>query len=150
MPKVKPTLPAEPRARARQVAALSYRKSRDGELQFLLISSRTTRRFILPKGWRMKGKTGAKAAAIEAHEEAGVFGKVAKKPFGSYRYFKRTDSEFILVKVDVYPLEVKGQRGKWLESSERAQSWLCLEDAATLLDEPALVTLLRNFAASQR
>ena len=73
----------------RQVAAVPVRRDADGRIEILLITSSTTQRFIVPKGWPMKGKSGRKAAAVEAREEAGVVGVALKKPIGTYAYWKR-------------------------------------------------------------
>ena len=68
----------------RQVAAVPVRRDADGRIEILLITSNTTQRFIVPKGWPMKGKSGRKAATVEAREEAGVVGVALKKPIGTY------------------------------------------------------------------
>ena len=67
-----------------QVAALPFRYVAPGSLEVLIITSRETGRFIIPKGWPMKGRADPEAAAIEAREEAGVVGKINRKPIGRY------------------------------------------------------------------
>jgi 8-oxo-dGTP pyrophosphatase MutT (NUDIX family) len=130
----------------RQVAALPFRVSELGSIEILLITSRDTGRFIIPKGWRKKGQKQWDAAAREAFEEAGVVGKVKSKPAGSYTYWKRGDGFFERLQVLVYPLEVKKHRISWPEKGERRMAWLPAEDAALLVDEPALASLIRTFA----
>ncbi|RWM08807.1 MAG: NUDIX hydrolase [Mesorhizobium sp.] len=130
--------------RIRQVAAIPFRLSEGGNLEILLVTSRTTRRFIVPKGWPMKGKSGRKAAAIEAQEEAGVLGKVLKQPAGTYSYWKRMASRFVRVDVVVYLLEVTEEMADWREAANRQRAWLPVADAALLIDEPELSTLLRD------
>ncbi|RWM25435.1 NUDIX hydrolase [Mesorhizobium sp.] len=130
--------------RIRQVAAIPFRLSEGGNLEILLVTSRTTRRFIVPKGWPMKGKSGRKAAAIEAQEEAGVLGKVLKQPAGTYSYWKRMASRFVRVDVVVYLLEVTEEMADWREAANRQRAWLPAADAALLIDEPELSTLLRD------
>lgn len=80
----------------KQVGVLPYRRLPSGEAEFLLITSRGTQRFVIPKGWRMKGKPDWKAAAIEAEQEAGVLGETDRNPIGQYRYWKRLRSAFVL------------------------------------------------------
>ena len=75
--------------RIRQVAAIPFRLGERGDVEVMLVTSISTRRFIVPKGWPMKGKNGRKAATIEALEEAGVLGKTLKQPAGTYSYWKR-------------------------------------------------------------
>ena len=67
----------EPRA---QFAALPWRRRADAGIEVLLITSRETRRWVIPKGWPIKGKSSAKSAAREAFEEADQKGE-------SYRVF---------------------------------------------------------------
>ncbi|PSJ51383.1 NUDIX hydrolase [Pseudaminobacter soli (ex Li et al. 2025)] len=128
----------------RQVAAIPVRVTDGGELQVMLITSRTTRRFIVPKGWPMKRKSSRKAAALEARDEAGIAGRVLKAAAGGYRYWKRIKSGFVLVEVTAYLLAVEHVLEDWKESHERARTWLAPKDAAALIDEPALAALLNT------
>jgi 8-oxo-dGTP pyrophosphatase MutT (NUDIX family) len=128
----------------RQVAAIPFQVTEGGELQVMLITSRATRRFIVPKGWPMKHKNGRKAAAVEAREEAGITGRVLKTAAGSYRYWKRLDSGFVLVEVTAYLLAVEKVFQDWKESQARARVWLASRDAAALIDEPELAALLNS------
>lgn len=130
--------------RIRQVAAIPFRLNEHGDVEVMLVTSRTTRRFIVPKGWPMKGKSGRKAATIEAQEEAGVLGKTLKQPAGTYCYWKRLANRFVRVDVVVYLLEVTEELADWEESKKRQRAWLAPADAAVLIDEPDLSTLLRN------
>jgi 8-oxo-dGTP pyrophosphatase MutT (NUDIX family) len=132
-------------AERRQVAALPFRRTPSGEIEILVITSRETGRFIIPKGWPMKRLSDPDAAAKEAFEEAGVVGKVRRKPVGDYFYWKRLDRRFKFVKVEVYALEVRDQREEWPEKNSRRYGWLSLNDAAMLVDEPGLVALLLRF-----
>ncbi len=128
-----------------QVSALPYRVRKDGSVQILLITTRETRRFTLPKGWLMKGKSPHKAAAIEAKQEAGVKGKVKPGPVGNYFYWKRDLSCFLPVRVTVYPLKAQTILSRWKERGQRLRKWLRPSEAARLVDEPQLVSLLRSF-----
>jgi hypothetical protein len=71
---------------------------------------------------------GPKSAAIEAREEAGVVGKVHRKPIGKYTYWKRLADQFRLVEVEVYPLEVSRQLETWREKQTRQMAWLSLNE----------------------
>jgi 8-oxo-dGTP pyrophosphatase MutT (NUDIX family) len=129
----------------RQVAALPYRRTPDGGLEILLVTSRETKRFIIPKGWPMCRLSDFDAAAQEAREEAGVVGKVKRKAIGSYVYWKRLEQSFELLKVDVFPLEVLECRAKWKEKSARECHWLSPAEAWLLIDEPGLADIVRKF-----
>jgi 8-oxo-dGTP pyrophosphatase MutT (NUDIX family) len=133
---------SEPR---RQYAALPWRLH-DG-LEILLASSRCTRRWIIPKGWPMKGRSPSTTAAVEALQEAGLLGKIDKKKLGSYHYQKRLrNGAVLLCRVDVFPLRVERQRKSWPEMSERVTRWFTPEEAAELVDEPELSDLIAQYA----
>lgn len=149
MPKHKKTLrKATKGERIAQVAAIPFRLNGGGELEVMLVTSRGTRRFIVPKGWPMKGKSARRAALIEAQEEAGVRGKALKKPAGSYCYWKRLSTSFVHVEVTAYLVEVAEELDAWKEIGTRQRAWLTPADAAVLIDEPELATLIRNLSAA--
>ena len=126
-----------------QVAALPFR-IKDGRIEVLLVTSRETKRWLIPKGWPMKGKKPHKAAALEAREEAGVKGEVDDKPLGHYNYWKRRAAHFDLCRVNVYPLEVSKQLRSWREKGQREAQWFGVEEAAHQVLEPALAQLIRS------
>jgi 8-oxo-dGTP pyrophosphatase MutT (NUDIX family) len=128
----------------RQFAALPYR-DRHG-LEILLLTSRETRRWVIPKGWPMKGLPPHGAAACEAIEEAGVVGRVSKKPIGTFEYIKRlTNGAPLQCSVDVFALKVAKQLTHWPEQKERTAHWFAPEEASELVDEPDLRALILAF-----
>jgi 8-oxo-dGTP pyrophosphatase MutT (NUDIX family) len=133
----------------RQVAAVPFRLTSNGEMQVMLITSRSTQRFIVPKGWTMKGKSRSEAASAEAFEEAGVSGRIIEDPVGRYRYWKRLSKRFVLVDVTVYLLSVEGEYANWDEADARQRRWLSPPAAATLIDEPELASLVEALAIPQ-
>lgn len=126
-----------------QVAALPFRIN-NGKVEVLLVTSRETKRWLIPKGWPMKGKKPHRAAAQEAVEEAGVRGEIQDKPLGHYDYWKRRAKHFDLCRVDVYPLEVSKQLASWREKDQREARWFDVEEAAHQVLEPALAELIRS------
>ena len=129
----------------RQYAALPFRYLHS--LEILLISSRDTGRWVIPKGWPMKGRKPHAAAAREALEEAGLVGQIGKRSIGSYSYVKRLKNGAPLVcEVDVFPLKVDRQRPRWREQNQRTVRWFPAEEAATLVEEPGLQALIDEFA----
>ena len=133
------------RGERRQVAALPWRRGAEG-LEILLITSRETRRWVIPKGGRMTGRTDAEAAAQEALEEAGVEGIVDERPLGQFRYLKRLKRRASRwLAVDVYALQVTAEHDDWKERSERVREWVPLEEAARRVDEPELKALIAAF-----
>lgn len=133
----------EPRT---QFAALPWRRNVAGKVEVLLITSRETRRWVIPKGWPIKGKTSAKSAAREAFEEAGVLGKVSKRPIGAYAYDKRLKSGRLQhVRVAVFALQVERETEIYPEAGQREKRWVDLVEAARLVDEPELMVVLATF-----
>jgi 8-oxo-dGTP pyrophosphatase MutT (NUDIX family) len=127
-----------------QYAALPYRVL-DG-VEVLLVTSRETGRWVIPKGWPMKGKKPYAAAEREALEEAGVVGRIRKHAIGAYRYDKRLPGGATVdCLVHVYPLAVAQQRESWREQDQRTFRWFAPEVAADMVQEPALALLLRGF-----
>jgi 8-oxo-dGTP pyrophosphatase MutT (NUDIX family) len=125
----------------RQVAALPVRR-RDGKTEVCLITTRTSARWTVPKGWPMKGRKDFTAARIEAEQEAGLVGKVGKEPIGTFSYWKRYEDHFDFVEVTVYPLDVSKTLPTWKEQAERQVQWLEPSDASTIVVEPGLAAIL--------
>lgn len=143
--RLRPEPDREPRT---QYAALPWRKRDDGTVEMLLITSRESRRWVIPKGWPMKDRAPQEAAAQEAYEEAGVVGKPGRKVVGTYHYDKRLRSGRLQhVRVMVYSLEVKEARDIWPEMVERERLWSSPAEAVGLVDEPELRALLSKFKA---
>lgn len=129
-----------------QVAALPFR-TRDGVLEVLLITSRETRQWIIPKGWRGKSRRPQDVAIREARQEAGVVGRIAKRAIGSYRYEKRLAADdAIACKVRIFPLEVERQLDDWPEKGERDLRWLKPAEAVTLITDKNLSQELKRWA----
>ena len=140
--RLRPEADREPRT---QYAALPWRRRGDG-IEVLLITSRETRRWVIPKGWPMKDRESADAAAQEAFEEAGVIGAPGRKSLGVYHYDKRLRSGRMQhVRVMVFPLEVAEERDIWPEMAQRDRNWTSPAEAAGLVDEPELRALLARF-----
>lgn len=133
------------RPRRLQVAALCHRQTKRGK-EVLLVTSRGTGRWILPKGWPMRGKTDAEAAAQEAWEEAGVKPRsVGDTPIGSYGYDKVSDAGLpVPTEAHIYPIEVEALEDDFPEAEERSRKWVSVDTAAELVDEPELRSFLKD------
>jgi 8-oxo-dGTP pyrophosphatase MutT (NUDIX family) len=126
------------------VAALCWRAS--PLLEVLLVTTLSTRRWILPKGWPVDGLSLAQSAAWEAMEEAGVTGQAAPAPLGDYHYLKaKNDGSTLLCRVSVFALAADGQRRTWPEKGARERIWLPPAQAARRVREPGLARILRDF-----
>ena len=126
----------------RQVAALPLRLAKNGAIEILLVTSRDTGRWIIPKGWTSKRIKDCKAAAREAREEAGVKGKILREAIGTYRYIKRELGNGALIEVRVFLLRVSKRCKRWPEKRERRRAWFDIEDAASRVSDPELSILI--------
>ena len=132
-----------------QYAALPYRLV-GRRVHILLMTSRGTRRWVIPKGWPMKGLKPQDAAAMEAAEEAGLIGRIDDRPIGSYRYLKQlADEKEIAVQVILFPMLISGQADSWKEQGQREHHWFHYRKAAALVAEPSLRKLIREFGRRQ-
>jgi 8-oxo-dGTP pyrophosphatase MutT (NUDIX family) len=128
-----------------QYAALPYRRRADAILEVMLITSRDTGRWVIPKGWLGTGLAGQESAAREAREEGGLVGRMDERSLGHYRYKKRLpDGSSVPCSVEVFTLEVERQLKSWPERKERDTRWFELKKAAAAVDEPELAAMIRN------
>ncbi len=134
----------------RQVAALPLRKAQDGSLEVLLVTSRDTGRWVLPKGWPSRRLKDQDAAAREAKQEAGVVGRISSKPIGNYRYRKIEGQNARLVEVSVYILKVQKEKKRWREQDERERRWFSVAMAARRVRERKLRLLLKGLGPVDR
>jgi 8-oxo-dGTP pyrophosphatase MutT (NUDIX family) len=128
-----------------QCAALPYRRLANAAIEVMLITSRDTGRWIIPKGWQDDGLGPQDSAEREAREEGGLVGRIGDTPIGQYRYRKRlSDGSSVACSVEVFPLEVKRQLKSWPERNERHTRWFMLRDAAAAVKEPELAAMIRG------
>ncbi len=124
---------------------IAWRAGEEGEPRFLLITSRDTGRWVVPRGNPIGGMAPHLSAAQEAWEEAGVTGRASGRPAGSYRYEKRKRGGAVPARVTLFPLEVEAEHDDWPEKAERRRRWFGKADAAAAVDEPGLARLLLGF-----
>ena len=127
-----------------QFAALCWRMKND-KLQICLVTSRTRKRWILPKGWPMNKQTPASAAAREAYEEAGLRGEVQDICLGVFSYAKPAKLRNAAIITLVYPMHVTRIHSNWPEKSQRRRKWFDQKKAAKKLAEPALREIVAGF-----
>ncbi len=128
-----------------QFAALPYRV-KEGKVQVLLITSRGTGRWIVPKGWPMEGKTPAQSALQEAWEEAGVKGKATSACLGVYSFTKDMgDEDELPCLAMLYPVRVKSLSKRYPERGQRRRVWMSRKKAAGRVAEPELARLISDF-----
>jgi 8-oxo-dGTP pyrophosphatase MutT (NUDIX family) len=130
-----------------QCAALCYRfRKKSATPEILLITSRDTGRWVIPKGWPMEGKMCHEAAAREAYEEAGVKGEAGAERIGFYMYDKGMDHGLkVQCMVQVYPLVVLEMLKTFPEKGSRKMEWVTFTEAAGRVAEPMLKDLILSF-----
>lgn len=132
-------------AQRTQYAALCFRVVKDRP-EILMITSRDTGRWVIPKGWPIEGLGPHDSAAQEAWEEAGVEGKAHDRLLGQYSYTKRMEkADDVPCVVAVYPIKVRTLRDKFPERAERRRKWMSPKKAAQYVHEPELAEILRHF-----
>ena len=133
---------------------MAYRrvgKKPDAAIEIILVTSRQTRRWIIPKGNVDHGMPPHAAAAQEAEEEAGVLGKVSRDPLGSFTYDKYIVGGLcVSAKVAVYPLAVREVMDEWKESKWRRRKWFAIDEVDGAIQEPGLREIISSFAATMR
>jgi 8-oxo-dGTP pyrophosphatase MutT (NUDIX family) len=128
-----------------QAAALPWREGPHG-IEVMLVTSRDTGRWVLPKGWPEGDEALSETAAREAAEEAGVEGSIAPEESGRYFYGKATRSGLVRrCEVHVYPLKVARLAKKWPEKRNRTRKWVVPREAAAMVNESDLAELLTSF-----
>jgi 8-oxo-dGTP pyrophosphatase MutT (NUDIX family) len=133
------------RNRGTQYAAIPFQVGPDG-LRIFLMTSRETRRWVIPKGWPIRGLKPREVAAREAFEEAGLVGTIiGKRPLGAYHYTKQFSPDAsALCQVKVFLLSVDHQVDDWKEKGQRAFCWLEPARASQMVDEGGLAELIRD------
>lgn len=128
----------------RQYGVIPCRAAPEGTISILLITSRDTRRWVVPRGNPISGLSAPESGAQEAYEEAGVRGLVAPEPAGRYRYRKLLRYGLMVhVEVELFHLHVTEICERWPEMKQRDRRWFSPDEAADAVAEPALKRLLR-------
>lgn len=129
-----------------QYGVLAYDVGEDGEPRFLLITSRATRRWVIPRGNPNPGLSPWQSAAHEAYEEAGLTGVVSSQEIGTYPYEKRRrDGSSEPARVRVFPMRITIQSDRWPERHERETRWFSREEATEAVEEEGLKQIIRGF-----
>ncbi len=139
-----------PRRGRLQVGALPYRRRPDGTFEVLLVTTRGTGRWMVPKGWPMTGKSHSEAAGQEAYEEAGVRGTASPVELGRFIHEKSSfPARSIRCTVAVFPMPVDEELAAWPESGQRTRRWFSIEEAAQRVDSPKLASIIAGLAGSR-
>lgn len=134
-----------------QYGVLAWKPDGAGGKLILLITSRETGRWVVPRGNPMRGLSPPQAAAEEAWEEAGIRGVVGEQAVGRYRYGKRQRliGRMLPAEVTLYPMRVEEEAADWPERHERERRWFAPAEAARAVAEPELAALLARFASGE-
>jgi 8-oxo-dGTP pyrophosphatase MutT (NUDIX family) len=128
-----------------QYGVIPVRRDSDGGIEVLLITSRDTGRWVVPRGNPIAGKSPAESAAQEAYEEAGITGPVEPDSIGSYSYEKRRRlRSAVPAVVHLFRMDVAEERDEWPEKGQRERRWFRAEEAAAAVHEADLSALIRR------
>lgn len=133
----------------RQVAAMPYRVVEGGAVEIVMVTTRDSGRWILPKGWPIKGMRNWGAAEIEAMEEAGLVGKAEHKCVGHYIYVKQYPKRSERISVEVFPFAIERQLDEWPEKGQREIRFFPPEEAARLVSDVGVGDLILHFVAER-
>jgi 8-oxo-dGTP pyrophosphatase MutT (NUDIX family) len=130
-----------------QYGVIPVRRSADGGVEVLLITSRETRRWVVPRGNPIRGKGPAGSAAQEALEEAGIVGRVGADAIGHYSYEKRRRLGMVVpARVHLFRMDVTEEHDDWPEKGQRERRWFPAEEAAAAVHEAELAGLIRSLS----
>lgn len=130
----------------RQIAALPIITRPGGENRVVLVTSRGSGRWIIPKGNPIFGLLPCKTAEREAFEEAGLVGQVENDPVGSFSFRRKRNGHDELCLVDVYLMQVEACLPDWPERGERSVLHCEPSNAATLVASDGLADLIWRHA----
>lgn len=130
------------RGRSVQYGALPYRVGRNG-VEVMLVTSRTSGRWIVPKGWPAPGLTPHLSAAKEAYEEAGVIGPAEEVSLGAFGHLKSATGQRL--RIELFPMRVDEELEQWPERFQRRRQWFNLDQAAHAVTDVSLRRLIRSF-----
>ena len=126
-----------------QYGVVPVRRAPDGGVEVLLITSRDTGRWVVPRGNPISGKSPAESAAQEAFEEAGIIGPVEPREIGNYSYEKRRRLGMTeLAVVHLFRMEVAEERDEWPEKGQRERRWFPAGEAAAAVHEAELARII--------
>ena len=121
-----------------QSAVIPFREG-DGGPEVLLITSRSGKRWIVPKGLIEFAQDARQAAAAEALEEAGIEGDIAERPVGEFEYRKWGGT----CRVTVFLMRVSRVHDEGMEDDFRTRRWWDIDSSADLVPYPAVKAFLR-------
>jgi 8-oxo-dGTP pyrophosphatase MutT (NUDIX family) len=109
--------------------------------RLVLITSRRSENWVIPKGYIEKGLTPAESAAKEAFEEAGLIGRVHHEVAGKYRYRKYGK----LFSVRLYPLFIDKMLDEWDEMHDRRRVLVTPTEAIDMVAHENLRRIISDF-----
>jgi 8-oxo-dGTP pyrophosphatase MutT (NUDIX family) len=127
-----------------QVAVICCRVERGGRLSVLLINSRETGLWVVPKGGLARKEKPYRRAQHEAFEQAGIIGKVRRKPLG---YCTGAEGCETPVTTSVHLLRLEREAEHFRDYAQRQKIWISPAEAALLVGEPGLQALFRAIDA---
>ena len=110
-------------------------------VEVVLVTSRFTGQWIVPKGRVEPGEEARVTALRETGEEAGLRGEV-RWALGSFDQPRG----HAVARIEAYALEVVEVLDEWPERHERKRAWFELEHALGFVDRPEVRAMLQALA----
>lgn len=120
-----------------QSAIIPY-KMRNGHIEILIVTTRSSRKWTIPKGLIEDNLTPAESAVQEGYEEAGIKGIINPQTIGEYQYQKWEG----ICRVKVYPFEIQEILDDWPESYFRKRKWICLDEVINYISVTELQKII--------
>jgi 8-oxo-dGTP pyrophosphatase MutT (NUDIX family) len=130
----------------KQSGVLPY-KIIENRLWILLITSQTTRRWIIPKGYVEPQLSARESAELEAFEEAGIIGTVKFLSLGAYRYQKSAEKGGRWCRVRVYPMKIAKMFDDYPERNTRSRELMPIGEALSRVANEELREIIETFAS---
>jgi len=122
-----------------QSGILPYRIE-SGKPRILLITNRSGKKWIIPKGKIEPRMNALSSAEKEAYEEAGIRGRTNPSPVGRFRHLK--DGTPIIIRV--YAMAVETVLDDWPEAGFRSRKWCSVDEAAGRIENRELADMVRR------
>ncbi|MBY8974498.1 NUDIX domain-containing protein [Rhodobacteraceae bacterium NNCM2] len=112
----------------------------------VLVTSRSSRKWIFPKGRRIPGKSRAASAKQEAYEEAGLVGKLDANGAVQVEIARKKKKN---IQLTLYPMRVDKMLKRWPEAKKRKRIVLPCDKAERRLNSSEMRRSLKRWRKSR-
>ena len=112
-----------------------------GDLKVLLVTNKSGKHWVLPKGTVKKSEQDHEAAVRETEEEAGISGDVVG-PLGLYFDHKKGYA------IQFFTLQVTKEEQSWSEDSRRERKWCSIDKAISTVKKKYIKEVLEKLKST--